>query len=157
MAVTKNADLQQLLVELRIGEKVEAGFTTRPIFLTNVTANQDAANYLQQARAAGHEIDLLDLDRLIPVLEQLKRDWFVPDEVRLAIDPQRLFYVGGSRREPNLLYVAVRARQLVHLPGIDDSRVFAQNVRLGLGGTRVNDDILESVSDVVQRLLPLHL
>jgi hypothetical protein len=147
LAVTKNADLQQLLVELKIGEKVEAGFTTRPIFLTNVTANHDAANYLQQARAAGHEIDLWDLDRLLPVLEQLKRDWFVPDEVRLTIDPQRLFYVGGSKREPNLLYVAVRARQLVHLPGIDDSRVFAQNVRLGLGGTRVNDDILESVSN----------
>lgn len=31
------------------------------------------------------------------------------------------------------------------LPGIDDSRVFAQNVRLGLGSTRVNDDIISSV------------
>ena len=53
--------------------------------------------------------------------------------------------MGASKTEPDLVYAAIRARQLVHLPGIDDSRVFAQNVRLGLGSTRVNDDILESV------------
>lgn len=35
----------------------------------------------------------------------------------------------------------------MNLPGIDDSRIFAQNVRLGLGSTRVNDDILESVKN----------
>jgi hypothetical protein len=147
IAETSNSDLKHLLTDLEIGDKVDAGYQMRPIFLTNVAANEDAQGYVTNSEAAGHSMDLWDLVRLEPVLDQLQRDWFVPDEVRLAIDPAQLFVVGGTKKEPSLLYVAVRARQLVHLPGIDDSRVFAQNVRLGLGGTRVNDDILESVSN----------
>ena len=146
-ATTSNADLKQLLLELDVAAKVGAGYKVRAIFVTNVAANRDAATYLSQAEANGHNVDLWDLERLCPVLDQLRRDWFVPDNVRLEVDPNRLFYVGTSKTEPALVYAAIRARQLVHLPGIDDSRVFAQNVRLGLGSTRVNDDILESVKN----------
>jgi hypothetical protein len=146
-ATTSNADLKQLLLDLDVAAKVGAGYTVRAIFVTNVAANLDAATYLSQAEANGHNVDLWDLQRLCPVLDQLRRDWFVPDNVRLEVDPNRLFYVGTSKTEPELVYAAIRARQLVHLPGIDDSRVFAQNVRLGLGSTRVNDDILESVKN----------
>ncbi len=144
-ATTANADLKQLLLDLDVAAKINAGYSVRAIFVTNIVANRDATAYLSHAEADGHNVDLWDLNRLRPVLEQLRRDWFVPDNVRLEVDPKRLFYVGPSKTEPNLLYAAIRARQLVHLPGIDDSRVFAQNVRLGLGSTRVNDDILESV------------
>jgi len=147
VATTSNADLRQLLLDYDVAAKVDAGYTIRAIFVTNVTANQAAINYLSHAEADGRNVDLWDLNRLHPVLDQLRRDWFVPENVRLEVDPKRLFYVGSSKTEPNLLYAAIRARQLVHLPGIDDSRVFAQNVRLGLGGTRVNDDILESVKN----------
>lgn len=144
-ATTTNADLKQLLLDLDVAAKINAGYTVRAIFVTNVAANRDATAYLSHAEADGHNVDLWDLNRLRPVLDQLRRDWFVPENVRLEVDPKRLFYVGPSKTEPDLLYAAIRARQLVHLPGIDDSRVFAQNVRLGLGSTRVNDDILESV------------
>jgi len=146
-ATTSNADLKQLLLELDVAAKVDAGYKVRAIFVTNVAANRDATVYLSHAEANGHNVDLWDLERLRPVLDQLRRDWFVPDDVRLEVDPNRLFHVGVSRTRPDLLYAAIRARQLVHLPGIDDSRVFAQNVRLGLGSTRVNDDILESVKN----------
>lgn len=145
IATTTNTDLKQLLLDFDIAAKVEAGYKIRAMFIINVAANQHAVDYLSHAEADGHNIDLWDLNRLQPVLDQLRRDWFVPDSVRLEVDPKRLFSVGNSKTEPDLLYAAIRARQLVHLPGIDDSRVFAQNVRLGLGGTRVNDDILESV------------
>lgn len=144
-ATTTNADLKKLLLDLDVAAKINAGYTIRAIFVTNVAANRDATSYLSHAEADGHNVDLWELNRLRPVLDQLRRDWFVPENVRLEVDPSRLFYVGPSKTEPDLLYAAVRARQLVHLPGIDDSRVFAQNVRLGLGSTRVNDDILESV------------
>ncbi len=146
-ATTSNADLRQLLLELDVAAKVGADYKVRAIFVTNVAANRDATNYLSQAEANGQHVDLWDLERLCPVLDQLRRDWFVPDSVRLEVDPNRLFFVGTSKTEPELVYAAIRARQLVHLPGIDDSRVFAQNVRLGLGSTRVNDDILESVKN----------
>jgi len=46
---------------------------------------------------------------------------------------------------PRLVLAAVPARDLVRIPGISDFRVFAQNVRLGLGRTRVNREIDKSV------------
>lgn len=145
VTTTPNGDLRQLLLDYDVAAKIDAGYRLRAIFIANVAAIRAATDYISHAEADGHIIDLWDLNRLQPVLDQLRRDWFVPEDVRLEVDPKRLFYVGASKTEPDLLYAAIRATELVRLPGIDDSRVFAQNVRLGLGGTRVNDDILESV------------
>jgi len=142
---TQNAELKRLLEDLEVPAKIAAGYHLRPIFVCNVSANDDAAAYLQHAKADGHDVDLWDLTRLGPVLLQLSREWFVTEEARLRIDPTRLFYSGSSKTAPSLVYAAIAARELVQLPGLADSRIFAQNVRLGLGGTRVNDDILQSV------------
>ena len=39
-------------------------------------------------------------------IDQLRRDWFVPDNVRLEVDPDRLFFVGTSKTQPELVYAA---------------------------------------------------
>ncbi|HKB38714.1 MAG TPA: hypothetical protein VKD72_19885, partial [Gemmataceae bacterium] len=74
------------------------------------------------------------------MLKQLSREWFIEETVRLAIDSSKVF-VDGPKANPRLVYAAISARELVRMPGIDDTRIFAQNVRLGLGNTRVNNDI----------------
>src|SRR5437773_4993723 len=84
---------------------------------------------------------------MAPVLKQLKREWFVTQPTKLKIDSEKSF-VDGPRSKPRLIFAAVPAKQLVTLPGISDTRIFAQNVRLGLGKTRVNKDILETVKKV---------
>lgn len=53
--------------------------------------------------------------------------------------------MGEKKKEPELVYASISALDLVKLPGIEDSRLFAQNVRLGLGNTRINREIVESV------------
>lgn len=58
-----------------------------------------------------------------------------------------MFSIKSDDGSVKLVYAAVKARFLVNLPGIDDSRIFAQNVRLGLGNTRVNDDIIATLKD----------
>jgi hypothetical protein len=45
-----------------------------------------------------------------------------------------------------MVFSAIPALDLVRLPGISDTRLFAQNVRLSLGKTRVNKEIEESVA-----------
>src|SRR5262249_39255118 len=69
----------------------------------------------------------------------------------------KLFYE-GPKSDPRLVYAAIPAKELVRLPGITDTRIFAQNVRLGLGKTRVNREILESVSNQSEhpRFLTFH-
>lgn len=143
---TKNEELKRLLVDGDVGIKIASGYKVRAVFVSNVAANSDASEYLGQAEEAGRPIELWDLSRLGPVLNQLKRDWFLEEKVKLRVDADHLFYF-GTKASPRLVYTAVRATELVKLPGIDDSRIFAQNVRLGLGNTRVNKDIVSSVNN----------
>ena len=89
-------------------------------------------------------LELWDLSRIGPVLNQLERDWFIAQQVNLHTDPSRLFVI-GPERNPKIVYAAIKASELIGLPGIDDLRIFAQNVRLGLGNTRVNTEILSSL------------
>jgi hypothetical protein len=145
-STTKNDELVSLIKRLDIAAKIDAGYNLRPVFVCNVTADSNANKYLPQAQAVGHLIDLWDLKRLGPVLKQLKRDWFIDEQATLKMPVSRRF-VAGPKAQPNLVYGAVKATQLVTLPGIPDLRLFAQNVRLGLGNTRVNTEIVESLKN----------
>jgi len=142
---TSNDELRALLNDLELTEKVKAGYRQRAIFVTNVAANRDAKAYIEQAIRDGYVLDVWDSTRLSPVLKQLSRDWFVTEKSSLKVNPAKLFSVGATKGTPDLVYAAIQAKALVSLPGIDDARIFAQNVRLGLGNTRVNDDIEATV------------
>jgi hypothetical protein len=146
IAMSKNPDLVKLLKSLGVAEKVEAGYTIKPIFVCNIAANSDADKYLPQAKNAGHVIELWDLKRLSPVVKQLSREWFIDEQATIRLPASKSFLF-GAKTQPSLVYGVVKATQLVKLPGIDDLRLFAQNVRLGLGNTRVNTEIVESVKN----------
>ncbi|MCJ7706114.1 MAG: AIPR family protein, partial [Anaerolineales bacterium] len=115
-------------------------------FVANVAANAHATKYLEAAAKAGTAIDLWDLTRLAPILAQLDREWYVDHPISLRISKGKLFF-DGPKAAPRLVYAAIPAKELVRLPGISDTRLFAQNVRLGLGKTRVNKEIIEAVRD----------
>ena len=144
ISTTQNPELVKLLTSLDVAKKIDQGYTLRPIFLTNVAAGTDATNYLSIAKDAGFDINLWDLTRLGPVLDQLAQEWFVSDPVRLRLAENKYFLI-GPKTAPKLVFAAISAKELVAMPGISDTRIFAQNVRLGLGDTRVNDEIVRSV------------
>ena len=133
-----------MLLNNRIAEKIASGYKIRPIFIANVAADKNARAYLKSASAGGVIIDLWDLERLTPILNQLAKEWFVQTPITLKLAPNKCF-AQGEKGNPGLVFASVPALELVRLPGIDDTRVFAQNVRLGLGKTRVNNEIFESV------------
>jgi hypothetical protein len=143
---TKNAELAKLLTETDVPGKLQAGYELRPIFVTNVAADENAKKYLPQAERIGHKIELWDLTKLGAVLSQLARDWFISEKSKLVTAADRLFVI-GSKNEPKIVYAAIKASELAKLPGIEDLRIFAQNVRLGLGNTRVNTEIIDSLKD----------
>ena len=126
---TKNDQLARLIKKLDIAEKVGAGYSVRPVFVCNVAADANALKYLPQAEGVGTPLDLWDLQRLGPVLKQLARDWFIDEQSKLKTSAERRFVI-GPKTQPKLVYAAVKARELVKLPGIDDLRLFAQNVRV---------------------------
>jgi hypothetical protein len=141
---TDNTEFRNLLVTNKVAEKVAAGYVLRAIFIANVAADSSAIRYMQTAQKTGAIVELWDLQRIGPVLKQLTKEWFVDEPIKLKTIPGKCF-VDGPKTNPRLVFASISARQLVRLPGIDDTRVFAQNVRLGLGKTRVNKEILASV------------
>src|SRR6266496_762176 len=141
---TSNIELKNLLLNNKVAEKIASGYKIRPIFIANVAADKNAKAYLKSASAGGVIIDLWDLERLTPILNQLAKEWFVQAPITLKLAPNKCF-AQGEKGNPSLVFASVPALELVKLPGIDDTRVFAQNVRLGLGKTRVNNEIFESV------------
>jgi hypothetical protein len=143
IAETANDELRRLLQKHNVAEKIDKGYTVRPVFVCNIAANDDATRYLKHA--ADNNIDLWDLTRLGPVLKQLSREWFIDETIRLSLSPCK-FFVDGPKTNVRLVYSAIQAKELVKMPGIDDTRIFAQNVRLGLGNTRVNNEIEERAS-----------
>ena len=74
------------------------------------------------------------------------RPIFIDEAVDLDFDPAA-FFSRELDAETTVLFGALPARQIASLPGIDDRTLFAQNVRLGLGRTRVNKDIKTTLKD----------
>jgi hypothetical protein len=147
-STTKNPDLKRLLIDNNVAAKIGSGYTLHPVFVTNLAANSDAEEYVKFAAAAGDQIDLWDLERLSPILLQVKKqEWFVPDKALLKLDPKMLYILGSNDAEPDLVMAAISAKELVKLAGISDTRIFAQNVRLGLGKTRVNTELIVSIRE----------
>lgn len=145
---TQNQELRDLIARVKLVEAVRSDYKLRPIFVCNLSGNVDATKYLEQARAAGSPIDLWDAARLGVVADQLNREWFVDEEVRLNFKSDRFFYLGLGKSNPDLIYAAIPARELVRLPGISDTRIFAQNVRLFLGDkTTVNRQMIQTIRE----------
>ncbi len=144
LQTTENVDLKRLLASNDVPGLLEQGYTIRPIFIANIAANEHASDYIAAVEKAGTPIDLWDLARFTPVLDQLHREWFVKEPATLHYSEGKLF-VKGKKSDPSLVYAAIPAKELVKLPGITDTRLFAQNVRLGLNKTRVNNEIIKSV------------
>ena len=146
-STTQNPELKRLLVKNDVAAKIGKGYKLRPIFISNIAANDDAEEYVRFAGVAGDDIDLWDLERITPVLKQLtQQEWFVPEEATLNINPKMNFYE-GAEKTPDLIIAAVSAKEMIKLSGISDTRIFAQNVRLGLGDTRVNTELVSSIKE----------
>jgi hypothetical protein len=147
-STTLNPDLKRLLTDNNVAAKVGSGYKLHPVFVCNVAANKDANDYVKYAAAAGDQIDLWDLERISPILLQVtKQEWFVAEKALIKVDPKKTYSQGSDEGKPDLVMAAVSAKELVKLTGISDTRIFAQNVRLGLGKTRVNTELTASIRD----------
>jgi hypothetical protein len=144
LASTTNGELKRLLTKHDVVDRIRQGYEVRQIFVANVTADTNGVAYIRAAEAAGTPLDVWDLNRLAPLLKRLDTEWFVAEPARLVLSVGK-FFVDGAKNDPRMVVGAVPATELVCLPGMSDTRIFAQNVRLSLGKTRVNQEIEKSV------------
>ena len=138
-----NEILKKLIADLQLKSKVENGFIVKGVFITNASADQNAAQYL----ASNENIKLFDKRKIVEVHIDFEKQGGVNDE--FIFDCSHVTPLNFSTLD-NIAEVWVFtafASDLVKMSGIEDASLFQQNVRLALGSTKVNKAIKKSILD----------
>ena len=141
---TSNSELAKLLESEKIGVRVDEGYSVTGVFVTNISRDANATGFLSNR----DDVQLFDKSELerryIPV---------GPAPATGAAVTFDLFgydFVEYSIGDVKVLFAPLKARELVKLDGIENSELFAWNVRGSLGRTKVNRDIGRSIEDPME-------
>lgn len=144
LASHPNLELARLLNRLSIKEKVAAGaHATRLIFVTDGILDVAGQSYV--AAVGDHEpsLEVWDQARLAAVARRTRRPDLLSDVVELeAVSPPTVILRDAAAQ---LAIGIVPAEQLVALPGLSDLSLFARNVRLSEGRTRINRELGQTI------------
>jgi hypothetical protein len=139
-----NLELTRLLNRLNVKEKVADGaHATRLIFVTDGVL--DAAGQSYADALGDHEppLEVWDQARVAAVARRTRRPDLLPNVVELdAVSPPTVISQGSTVQ---LAVGIVPAKQLVALPGLSDLSLFARNVRLSEGRTRINRELGQTI------------
>jgi hypothetical protein len=136
-----NSELAKLLLRNDVAERLRENYAIRPWFVTNGTVD---VNGMRAAAAT----EILIFDRVAISERFVEID--APDVVEgvAEFDASDNGYVEFAAGDKAKLYLlTAKASDFLKLGGISDGSLFSQNVRLSLGSTKVNRDILETLSD----------
>jgi hypothetical protein len=141
-----NPELRRLLKRLRVAERVADGsHVTRAVFLTNGVLDPSGRDYLRSMSGRHPALDVWDGPRLAELAQRTKRPDLRPERVTLASTaPPTAVDLGAGVK---MAVALVPATELLALPGIADRTLFARNVRLGVGSTRVNRELTATLDD----------
>ena len=146
IATEPNTELSKLFVRSEIAERVAEGYLSRGYFITNSSVNESG-------RRAAQDLNITIFSRL-EIAEQYV-EINAPDRVegvaRFDVSDHGYleFSAGGAAK---LYLITARAVDLLELGGISDGSLFAQNVRLNFGRTKVNRDIALTIEDRTKHL-----
>ena len=140
-ASTSNSELSNLLESEQIGTKVEEGYKVIGVFVTNIGRDANATAFLSD-RDNVQLFDRQELERrYIPVGPT------PPMGAPVTFDVFGYDFSEYKIGDVKVLFAPLKARELVKLDGIENSGLFAWNVRGSLGKTKVNRDIGKSIDD----------
>ena len=141
LSSTACKDLKSLVKRSKISEKTQ--FKLMSVFVTNKSFNSHAKEYIDVTE------DLETYDRT----DLFNKFTYFADEEN-TFPPKELFVTNHSKIEYNLpdgtisKVYSIKAKELIKLEGIQDRTLFYKNVRYGVGKTRVNKSIKNTIGDV---------
>lgn len=139
---TASEELKSLIIDSNILEKIN--YRRISVFVTNKTFNEHATEYVGVAQ----DLEAYDINYLFE-----KYTYFADQEITFpAVD---LFLDNHTKLEYDLpptkvRVYAIRAKELLRLQGIQDRTLFYKNVRYGVGKTRINKDIRDTIEKVAE-------
>lgn len=144
LGASPNKELHSLLVRNDIGNLIDSGeeYAVKGVYVTNCSPDRSATDYVDGE--AGKQVVIWGQGDLYAAAVRIKR----PDllDVKVTFDVNDFLH--EDLREGVKMYLAaIPATQLVSLPGIADSSIFDQNVRLSLGNTKINKELVSTIGD----------
>lgn len=149
MASHMSPTLRHLLERLDIRTRLEeSDYSVRLVFLTNAPLDQAGLDYAAATAGRTPSLEIWDRDRLAAVAARTRRAEMRAERIELSVpDRPTNLELGG---EVSIAVGLVPAQELAQLPGIDDLTLFARNVRLGLGRSRVNRELDATLRDAAE-------
>jgi AIPR protein len=147
LAAAPNEELRQLVQRLDLKGLLaeEDPWDIKLVYVTNAELDNSATSYLNTTRDEVPPLDVWDRDPLAAVARRTERPGLLPGEHVLA--PRSSILVEPLEGDVEMAIALVPANELVRLPGIDDLTLFALNVRLGLGRTKINRELAGTIRD----------
>lgn len=146
-----NSQVSMLLTRAKVAERIADGYTRKGYFVTNSLMQESS---WQVAESLG--ITIFDRNKISEHYIEINTPDRVSGIARFDIsDNGYLELVAG--RAAKLYLITAKAVDLVNLQGLSDGSLFAQNVRLNLGRTKVNRDITNTITEQNKHLFfPLY-
>ena len=138
---TANQELKSLITGLQIKERVSKGCKVNAIFITNKIFDQNAKEFLNTNKDEIESYDFLSIfDKYTYVAEE---EAVIAETILDLRIPKSIDYNLADGIKVNVF--ALQAKELLKLDGIKDHSLFSKNIRYGLGRTRVNKDIRDTL------------
>jgi hypothetical protein len=146
LASTANNDLKSLVEGFHVKDRVSKGCQTNAIFITNKVFDYNAKEFL------GTKLDVLEGFDQGSIFDKYT---FVAEEEAVCgecslITANKTFIKYDLLSDVTVLVLPLQVKELLRLDGIKDNRLFARNVRYGLGKTRVNKDIRNTLKKAAE-------
>lgn len=124
----------------KLTEKLASGYTVEGVFCCNVDLNSDGRDYLKTCP----ELVVYDATRISEEYVELASAGGIEEVFRFDTSDTEVIKYQTAENISARIFLA-DALQLTHMKGISDGSLFQQNVRLDLGNTKVNKNLLESM------------
>lgn len=138
---TASQELKSLVIATQILQKTD--YKKILVFVTNKQFNIHAKEYIEVT----DNLEAYDIDNLFE-----KYTFFADQEINFAdVD---IFVTNHTKIEYNLpdqtkvRVFSIKAKELLKLQGIQDRTLFYKNVRYGVGNTRINKDIRQTIENI---------
>lgn len=140
------SELSKLMERMKVEDRLREGYTPRGWFVTNSTVDE---NGTRAAAATG--IAVYDRAAIADRYVEIDAPDVVEGTAEFDVsDNGYLKFSAGDKAK--LFLITAKAADFLNLKGISDGSLFAQNVRLSLGNTKVNKDIARTLREQAKHL-----
>jgi hypothetical protein len=147
LAAAPNAELRKLVTRLDLKELLadEEPWTVNLVYVTNAELDASGESYLRTTRDELPPLDVWEREHIAAVAHRTERPGLLSGDYTLV--PRTEIVLEDLEDGVSMAIALIPANELVRLPGIDDLTLFALNVRLGLGRTKINKELAKTISE----------